>query len=203
MKNALVLCLFALTVIVAYISFKSGPLTVVTILPYIITIISLGITAWQVETTKQIAALQNKQALEVTKMQNEQALKLAKIAHNSTIVSNNRIQYLKEVRETAVEISAFLKSFSFRYTIANEKGKVKEFIDNQVESLEKSTSLYTKMTLLLNPNEPETPNVISLLEALSKLSLEEVNLLTYNSYMAQFNDTMQIILKKNGNESRQ
>lgn len=167
-----------------------------TYMPWIITIISLCITAWQVFTTKQVAKLQNEQTLKIAQLQNEHALRLAKITHNSTIVSNNRMQYLKEVRDTAVEISAFLKSFSFRYTIANENGEGKEFIDSQDKSLEKSTSLYTKMILLLNPKEPETPNVISSLEALSKLSFEDVDLQTYNSYMTQFNDTMQIILKK-------
>lgn len=93
-----------------------------TYMPWIITIISLCITAWQVFTTKQVAKLQNEQTLKIAQLQNEHALRLAKLNHNSIIVANNRMQYLTEIRKTATEMICIITKIS-ELTVKEERGE--------------------------------------------------------------------------------
>lgn len=154
----------------------------ITFMPWVITIISLGITAWQVYNTKQVA-----------KMQIEQAQQLAKFTHTSHIVSNNRMEYIRELREAATKMILITHKISDIIEKEDLTG-LTEKTDINDKILDDFLELSAKFQLLLNPNEHLTSRIHTSMNLIID-SIRKHNSNDFNTGNKIFINTMQEILK--------
>lgn len=124
---------------------------------------------------------------------------IARQQFRATVISANRHQWINTLRDSIADFQTKAKIAVTEARLAlHEATSIAADDKGHYEALKTMHFLVNKMALLLNPNEPDHLQLISLLKELNDLCVngDPTNQVTYDKLQDSITSTGQIILKR-------